>query len=276
MNTLMLRIRSNVELPAGSNLTVTGLTGTAEKVETKNTVSRLGDRSQNFDAAVLMGMSSHFFKNEIDWNSGSGKLVLTATSAIPARMTKMIALEIQNGVVEQEPPITKYISISSPKTDTLPDGLCPADSEIVSLIPETLLQGLALGFSVKPALDIKDIGQMSCFPRRSNEISITLKTNFQFRARTGDKMVCTVSGLKGAADGGPMLKSMHKPLHGSSPFSSACWNCECESALSCDNPQSTIGVPGRRQVSSPDPVDSMTFQVAGDIDAGAPIVLRSG
>ena len=52
---------------------------------------------------------------------------------------------------------------------------------------------------------------------------------------------------------------------GPSPFSSGCWNCTCESALSCDNPKSQ-GVPA----------NSLTFQVAGDVDAGCPYSFSFG
>jgi hypothetical protein len=263
MNTLMMRIRSNIDIPAGSNLTISGLQDTSASegaMITGNTISRLGDRSKDFNAAVLMGMSSHFFKNEFEIST-SGSLVLTVTSMISARTTKMIALEIQNGKTSQVQQ-TKMISVTSPKTEAIPDSLCPPGSSIVPLIAQTEFKGAALGYDTKPEFTVKEVGQMVCYPREENEISVTLQSNFQFRARTGEKLVCTISGLQGLdEEQGPKPTA----LFGAGPFSSACWNCECENALSCDTP-TYEGLPA----------NSLTFQVAGNMDAGCPYTFSFG
>jgi len=59
MNTLMMRMRFNIDIPAGSNLTISGLQDTSSTIPSRgNTIVRLGDRSKDFNAAVLSGMSS--------------------------------------------------------------------------------------------------------------------------------------------------------------------------------------------------------------------------
>lgn len=83
---------------------------------------------------------------------------------------------------------------------------------------------------------------------------MTLASSVEFRASGADSAVITLTGLRGAQVN-PGTTEMK--LAGAHPFSSGCWNCFCESAVSCNSPEVLSGT---------DP--TLTLHVAADIVAG--------
>jgi len=258
MSTVKIMFRANVELIAGSVITVTGLTGTAaNKVAAMYTSTTLGDVSYDKNPLQVTGMQSHFFKQDLVWDALTGTLELTTSTTIQARSNMIISTEIQNGAQAQSLAPSPKISISSPRTDATPVSLCKSPEQTMfELIKPTHIAGTVLKSTCAPMLEMSKIGQSSPYPGESNTLTVTLATNFDYRARTGDEIVCTVAGLQGAVKApGPMT------LFGADPFSSGCMACKCPSSLTCD--EYTL-------VDSS--VDYMTFHIAGDIDAGCPYI----
>ena len=258
MNTLKIMFRSNVEIEAGSHITITGLTGTAANRATdKSTAIQFGDAYYDVNPLQVTGMSSHYFKQDLTWDPILGTLELTTTTAIQAKSNMIISIQVQNGPQEQPVAVDPKISIHSPRTSSTPLSLCTRpEQEMFELIGPTDIKGTVLKSTCQPSLEMHKIGQSSPYPQESNMLTVTLATNFDYRARTGDKIVCTLSGLEGA-----VKNSGEMTLYGADPFSSGCMSCVCPSSLEC-------GADKHGQVQTQERY--MTFHIAGDIDAGCP------
>jgi hypothetical protein len=127
------------------------------------------------------------------------------------------------------------------------------------MIEQTPLAGDILQSTCKPTFEISKIGQSTPYPLEKNMLTVTLASNFDYRARIGDKIVCTISGLQGAVRSPGFMT-----LFGADLFSSGCMACECPDSLSCEADEyiNPVGVSGKY----------MTFHIAGDMDAGCPYI----
>lgn len=252
INTLRIMFRSNVELMAGSEITISGLTGTAGASTYRSTSQALGDAYFYENPLHVTGMSSHFFRQDMVWDAEQGTLVLTTTTAIQAKSNMIISTEVQNGAQAQSSAPSPKISISSPGSPATAVGATP--TALIRAMPPTNIAGTVLQSTCTPAFEIHAIGQSSPYPLEQNMLTITLASNFDYRARTGDKIVCTLSGLAGAVQPPGSIT-----LLGADPFASGCMKCECPSSLTCGDDEYTAGVGDDQH---------LTFHIAGDMDAG--------
>jgi glycerophosphoryl diester phosphodiesterase len=256
INTLTIMFRANVDIVAGSIIEITGLIGTAVKrVKAQSTKAVFGDGYKDFDPLHVTGLSSHFFQQDFSWDTANGNLTMKTTTVIQANQNMIVVVEVQNG----EKPRTQAdvrIKILSPVTPSTPTYLCE-DSPTTKyhvMIQQTPLAGAVLQSSCTPTFEISKIGQSTPYAKERNMLTVTVASNFDFRARTGDKVVCTISGLSGAVKApGPMT------LFGADPFASGCMTCECPNSLSCEADEYQNRVTSKQY---------MTFHIAGDMDAG--------
>jgi hypothetical protein len=202
-NTLMMMMKTNVVVPVGSEVTISGLIGSVLT-------------GSDYE---IGGMHPFYFQKvsftPVDDGVGAtGDLILRVTSAIPANMHTMIALEVKNAEQEQ-PAQTCTILVRCPANshgcDYLPDGS-------MGLRPFDMV-GRVLSFKSQAAFTTKSIGQSSPYPGDINVLTLTLATNVEFRIASLDVAKITISGLAGAnATYGAIS------LGGSHPFTDAVWD----------------------------------------------------
>ena len=245
-NTLKVLFRANVDVEAGSVVSVSGLTGTSTPPGASD-LSLMGQE--------VTGMSSHYFRPQVEWDPQTGTVKATASSAIPAKTTVIFAFEVQNGDAQEA--VQAYIAILRPVMGAGASAKTCGDSDAdveggTEGIPRTRLIGAVLANTCSPSLQMKKIGQSTPYPNAMNMLTVTVATNFDFRARTGDKVVCTLTGLAGA----PAATPGEITLFGADPFASGCMFCQCASASDCNE----------RSASA----DGLTFHIASDMDAGCP------
>jgi len=192
-NTLMMMIQTNVVVPVGSSVTISGLSGTVPT-----------------GSPYELGGMHPFYFDTPSFNHNGGTLVLRVTSAIPANLHTMIAMEVKNGNDGREG-VSCEVAVG-----------CPADEQgrtgCLSL-PTVDMIGKVLSFKSRAVFTTMFIGQSSPYPGDANVLSVTLATNVEFRAAAGNVAKITVSGLTNAN-----VTAGSVGLGGSHPFDSAVWD----------------------------------------------------
>ena len=229
-NSLMVLFESNVRIPAGSTMLLRGLTGTS------------------MTATNITGMHAYHFSSSYNWVPESGDLELEIVTAIPQKTHRMFAFEVKNPSSSQPPPsVTMSVRCDPSTVGCFQGGFMSRN-----------VNGTVLGAQTKATLIVRQIGQKTPYPGETNTLFVTLASNFEFRANGPDLAVLTLQGLSGAK---VMPGTTQMELAGAHPFSSGCWNCECENANSC-------AVSGQRQLSSGGSAERLTFHLQADMAAG--------
>ena len=173
MNTLKIMFRSNVELVAGSVVSITGLTGTAaNRATAPNTAVAVGDPYYHTNPLQVTGMSSHLFKQDLKWDPVTGTLEITTTSTIQAKTNVIFSTEVQNGAQTQTLTVNPKISIMSPVTASTPLSLCTSPGQsMVEMITPTQVKGTVLKSTCEPSFVVRKIGQSSPYPEEANMLT---------------------------------------------------------------------------------------------------------
>jgi len=269
-NTLMVLMNSNVRIPSGSKVTISGLTGTS---------------FMPVEMERITGMHPYYFSSTFQWTPANGELELSVVSAIPPNSNRMFAFEVKNPSTSQE---ARTVSISVDCPAGAPG--CPAGGfKMLSAetgLAQTKMNGTVLSATTAGEFTVRSIGQLTPYPGELNTLTVTLASSAEFRAAGGDTAIITLSGLRGAQvkPGTTQMK-----LAGAHPFASGCWNCVCESATTCESPSPLVleapvltlhlaadMVAGRQYIFAFDIINPLEAQVLGLTDLKIGIGYNSG
>ena len=175
--TLSVTLTANCNFPAGSTVTIHGLTG-----------------SQTSTASLAVLSTSDLMGASGAWTQSTGKLVLTvANGGISLGTVCMIAFNLQHAASESPAP---SISVGA----TIRDGDTTLGSIALTSMtyPNSPLYGVYNGKNplevIKPEFMIKEIGQSNPLASGANVISVTLVTNIDLVQSS----VVTISGITNA------------------------------------------------------------------------------
>ena len=195
-NTLTVTLQANFHVLPGSNITMSGLTGTL----TPDT-NRLG--LGEGPISNPSHPSSSFSADFSEWNQADGTLIVGVTSSLNAFEDYVIAFEVQNPGGEQDNPA---IFLQSSLESGLHNTLVTLDTQRYAGIVNSSEMDLAREYrfglanaslpllSIIPVFEVRFIRQDFLYPQFHNTLSVSIKSNCNLTANS----VITISGLMGA------------------------------------------------------------------------------
>ena len=192
--TITVTLTANSNFPAGSIVTITGLTGTQTEDTTLTVTSTDGSTSG------LLGTSGV-------WTKSDGKLVLTAAGAGTAYNAPCtVTFVLKQAAAEYTPPTVSVAASIKDGSSTVLGSIAqvamdaPDAGTGIGAIVDT---GTAIGANplvvVLPEFDVRKIGQSNPLAGGSNTITVTIQSNVNL-AQATDSSVVTISGLTNAPD----------------------------------------------------------------------------
>ena len=192
-NTLTVTLQTNFEVLSGSNITITGLTGSL----TPDTI-RLGKGESPIENPSHS--PNRFSTNFSRWTQADGELVLLVSSSLNAFESYIVEFELRNPVGEQENPL---IYLKSTLESNLHSVLVNLGTErfpgFVNTSSMTLAREFRFGIenaslpflSILPIFEVSFIRQDFFYPNFTNTLSVSLKMNCNLTKNS----VITISGL---------------------------------------------------------------------------------
>eukprot|EP00960_Hanusia_phi_P051337 760736-Hanusia_phi.AAC.1 len=265
-NIISVLLKTNTYLRPGTEIVLSGFSNTHfTSVNIPSSAVR-GDEGFYDAESIILGTNGQFFSN-VTWDSVTGTITGKIHSVWTAGSSRLFAFPVLNSQTPNSQKLNILASARCPLHPIVGSNMsaCPPGSVVIP--PSPVDGGDSILHSDIPAdFMVKRIGQSNPYPGETNVITVTLASNFEYRANSGQKLMLTITGLHG-------IDNHSKPIcvkagvsetyynqdlsSGDLPFSGACLNCAC----------TTSDCKGVSQVVTlSDPYVSM--YVTGDMQAG--------
>ena len=171
-NTLSLTLEANCDLDSGTNITIIGLSGSA----------------QTDEHLPVMSNATEYLSPLGSWNPVLGRLLLTVDTRWPGTVAVVLSFALKNGLVAQNSPAVSAVA-------SLPSGAVIAAAAMTTA--GQVLLGISNGSDplriAVPSFTVRAIGQSNPLAGASNVISLTLEADCELLPGTN----ITVVGLTG-------------------------------------------------------------------------------
>ena len=221
-NTLTVTLQANFQVQPGSNITMSGMTGT---LTPDNLRLGLGDGPiLNHSHSLSM-----FSADSSRWTQEDGTLVVIVASSLNAFEEYVLAFELRNPERRQpNPTLFMQSTLESGLQDKLSTLQTPRYPGLVNSSEMDLAREFRFGIenaslpllTIIPIFEVKYIRQDFLYPQFLNTLSVSLKTNCNLTANT----VITISGLTGTLTNATELAILETQDMGYQVISAECFS----------------------------------------------------